>query len=311
MADPLLVTIRFALFAILMVTVGLAAFNIYALERSERNESALFYARITFRVLTLLGVVASVIGMLMVAAAMDGVGILSVRGEMIWMLLSETDIGTAGIVRICALVLALSLCLTNSLAPTALSASVGMLASVALASLVWTGHAGATEGAIGALHRVSDIVHMIAAALWLGGIAGFAMLLRKPADGLWGNRLFIAHRSLDHFSKVGTVAVALIVITGLINSYILVGPDRIRLLFTTTYGQLLLAKIGLVGLMLALAAQNRWRLTPQLAIDLKSGSTVDSVAALRRSMVLEGGAALLILGVVSWLGLLEPPASML
>ncbi len=311
MVDPFLVATRFALFAILMVTVGLAAFNIYALDKAERNEGAAFDARGTLRVLSTLGIVASVIGMLMVAAAMDGVGILSVRGEMIWMLISETDIGIAGIVRICALILALSLCLTNRLAPTALSASVGLLTSIALASLVWTGHAGATEAAIGHLHRVSDIVHMIAAALWLGGIAGFALLLRAPTDGHWGNRLFMTHRSLDHFSKVGTVAVALIIFTGLINSSILVGPDRIRLLLTTTYGALLLAKIVLVGLMLALAAQNRWRLTPQLAIDLENGSTVDSVAALRRSMVLEGSAALLILGLVAWLGLLEPPASML
>lgn len=293
-----------------MVTVGLAAFNIYALDRAERNERAVFDARKTFRVFTLVGIAASVIGIWIIAAAMDGVGILSVRAEMIWMLLTETDIGTAGIVRICVLILALSLCLMNRLASTTLSASVGLLTAIALASLVWTGHAGATEAAIGALHRVSDIVHMIAAALWLGGITGFAMLLREPADGLWGNRLFIAHRSLDHFSKIGTVAVALIVITGLINSYILVGPDRIRLLLTTTYGQLLLAKIGLVGLMLTLAAQNRWRFTPQLAIDLETGSAVDSVAALRKSMLLEGGAALLILGLIGWMGLLEPPASM-
>lgn len=293
-----------------MATVGLAAFNLYALNRIEREGDVAFSARNIFRGLTLLGTFASVAGMLMVAAAMDGVGILSVRAEMIWMLLSETDIGTAGVVRVSVLILALLLCLTDKLTPTALSVSVGLLASTALASLVWTGHAGATEAALGALHRVSDIVHMIAAALWLGGIAGFAMMLRPPADGLWGDRLKTAHRSLDHFAKVGTVSVALIVITGLINSFILVGPERLALLFTTTYGQLLLAKLGLVGVMLALAAQNRWHLTPQLGIDLEMGGTVDAVTALRKSMAMEGAAALLILGLVAWLGQLEPPAGM-
>ena len=310
MADPLLVAIRFALFAILMAAVGLAAFNLYALNRVERDGDVAFDARSLFRVLTLLGTIASVIGMLMVAAAMDGVSIVSVRAEMIWMLLSETEIGTAGIVRISVLILALLLCLTDKLAPTALSVSVGLLASIALASLVWTGHAGATEAPLGALHRVSDIVHMVAAALWLGGIAGFMMMLRPPADCLWGGRLAAAHRSLDQFARVGTVAVALIIVTGLINSFILVGLDKLSLLFTTPYGQLLLAKVGLVGFMLALAAQNRWRLTPQLGIGLEMGDAAGAVAALRRSMAIEGAAALLILGLVAWLGQLEPPASM-
>lgn len=310
MADPLLVAIRFALFAILMVTVGLAAFNLYALNKTERDGNVVFKARNLFGTLTLLGTLASVIGMLMVAAAMDGVSILSVRAEMLWMLVSETEIGTAGIVRIGTLILALLLCLTDKLTPTALSAGVGLLVSVALASLVWTGHAGATEAALGALHRVSDIVHMIAGALWLGGIAAFAMMLRAPTEGLWGDRLDTVHRSLDQFARVGTFSVALIVFTGLINSFILVGPDRLTLLFTTTYGLLLVAKLGLVGAMLALAAQNRWRLTPQLGVDLKMGSTINAVAALRKSIALEGAAAVLILVLVAWLGLLEPPASM-
>ena len=310
MADPLLVAIRLALFAILMATVGLAAFNLYALNRIERERDVAFDARILFRVITLLGTIASVIGMLMVAAAMDGVSIVSVRAEMIWMLVTETEIGAAGLVRVGALIIALLLCLTDKLTLTALSASIGLLACIALASLVWTGHAGATEGTVGARHRVSDIVHMIAAALWLGGIAAFAVMLRAPADGLWGDRLKTAHRSLDHFARVGTVSVALIIVTGLINSFILVGPERLALLFTTTYGQLLLGKVGLVGLMLALAAQNRWRLTPQLGIGLEMGDTVDAVTALRKSMAMEGAAALLILGLVAWLGQLEPPAGM-
>lgn len=293
-----------------MATVGLAAFNLYALDKTERDGDVALKARDIFRTLTLLGTLASIIGMLMVAAAMDGVSILSVRAEMLWMLVSETEIGTAGAVRIGALILAFLLCLTDKLTPTVLSAGVGLLVSVALASLVWTGHAGATEAALGALHRVSDIVHMIAAALWLGGIAAFAMMLRAPADGLWSDRLGTAHRSLDQFAKVGTGCVALIVVTGLINSFILVGPDRLTSLFTTTYGQLLLAKLGLVGLMLVLAAQNRWRLTPQLGVDLKMGSTISAVSALRKSIAMEGAAALLILGLVAWLGQLEPPASM-
>lgn len=296
---------RFALFAILMVTVGLSAFNLYAVDKTGRDNNVAINARSCFWSLTMPGVIAAVIGTLAMAAAMDGTSILSVRTDMFWMLVSETEIGAAAIVRIFALTLALLLCLPKKPEPTILSAGVGLLSSIALASLVWTGHAGATEGGIGLVHRVSDIIHMIAAALWLGGLAGFAILLRPITPGV--ARLETAHRALDLFAKIGTICVALIILTGLINSFIIIGPDGISQLFSTTYGQLLFAKLGLVGLMLALAAYNRWRLTPRLGIEIESGTTVASVAALRQSIAIEGSAGLLILGLVAWLGMLEPP----
>jgi putative copper resistance protein D len=46
--------------------------------------------------------------------------------------------------------------------------------SLAIATLVWTGHAGATEGWVGTVTPVeATSLHMLAAAVWLGGIAGF------------------------------------------------------------------------------------------------------------------------------------------
>src|SRR3546814_15261958 len=80
-------------------------------------------------------------------------------------------------------------------------------------------------------------------------------------------------------------------------------------LFQSAYGQLLLIKLVLFGLMLALAASNRFSLTPALATGIEDGNIEGAVLRLRRSLWLEGGAAVLILALVAWLGTLLPPAS--
>ena len=59
---------------------------------------------------------------------------------------------------------------------------------------------------------------------------------------------------------MGYAAVTTLVGSGLVNAWVLVGsPER---LITTQYGQLLLVKVCLFAGMLALAAQNRFRLVP-------------------------------------------------
>jgi len=198
-----------------------------------------------------------------------------------------------------------------------LLSALGMVAMTAnmMGTSYWE-HAGASEDALGVIHKLSDMLHMLAAAIWIGGIVAFLNMLRTPADGLRSDRLKIVHRALGDFSVVGTLAVAVIAATGLINGQVLVGYANVFSMFTSLYGQLLLAKLVLVGLMLLLAAKNRWRLTPGLTQALAEGDTSDTsdtsnaVAALRRSLLLEATAAFAILALVAWLGMLEPTASL-
>ncbi|MBK9999942.1 MAG: CopD family protein [Sphingomonadales bacterium] len=63
----------------------------------------------------------------------------------------------------------------------------------------------------------------------------------------------IAHRALEQFSRVGTLAVGLIVLTGIINSLSLMGLPHPYALFASRYGQLLLIKLALFAAMLMLA----------------------------------------------------------
>lgn len=303
-----MVAVRLGLYLSLMLLVGLAAFPLYALRAGERAESRMLSLHRPLLLWCGVAVVLSALGLLMLIAAMMGTSILAVDRETTLAILLATPVGTAWLVRMAALAAALLALLLLKRTVILRFASVLVTGGIALATLVWTGHAGATEGTAGSLHKISDILHMLASAIWLGGIAAFLMLLRNAAGDDGGLRLVVGHRALDDFARVGAISVAVIVVTGLINGQILVGLSNVPALWTNTYGRLLLFKLGLVAIMLLLAAKNRWRLTPALGNALPGGNTQQAVAALRYSLLLEAAAALAILALVAWLGMLEPPA---
>ncbi len=159
-------------------------------------------------------------------------------------------------------------------------------------------------------HLIADIVHLLAAGAWIGALAALGALLCRPASAMSGDHLRLTHRALEGFSLIGTVIVALIVVSGLVNSWILVGPAHLLSMGTMLYGQLLVAKLALFGIMLGLAAANRFRLTPAFSLAIKGGGTLPTIGQLRLSVICETIAALAILGLVAWLGTLEPPMSM-
>ena len=64
------------------------------------------------------------------------------------------------------------------------------------------------------------------------------------------------------FSRLGYGAVGLLLVSGVLNAIILV--SRPELLITTTYGRVLLVKISLVFIMIAIAARNRFILSPKI-----------------------------------------------
>ena len=179
------------------------------------------------------------------------------------------------------------------------------LGAVISASFAWMGHGAATEGAMGLLHLSADIVHTLAAGVWIGALAAFFLLLRPRPPSVVLDR--VLHKALHGFSGVGTGLVAVIVATGLVNSWFLVGPTRISGLWTSPYGQLLSLKLVLFVSMLVLAAANRFRLTPALGAAIDGGQSSDhALGALRRSLLFETALSILVLGLVAWLGTLAP-----
>ncbi len=172
--------------------------------------------------------------------------------------------------------------------------AVAAAGAVAAASLGWMGHAAASEGSLAAVHLVADGLHVLAACAWLGSLAAFVLLARD------GARRAELHSALRTFSAMGPALIALLVLSGLVNAWILVGPDSIADLFRTAYGRVLLAKLALFAGMLLLAVANRYRHTPAVADEAPLGPV-------RRSLAAEMGIGLAVLALVAWLGTLAPP----
>src|SRR3546814_20687184 len=136
------------------------------------------------------------------------------------------------------------------------------------------------------------------AAVWIGAIGAFHLLIspqriREIPDGFG-----IAARSLNRFSLIGTICVLVIAATGLINSQMIVGAENLGRSLGPPYGHLLLAKLALFGLMLALAAANRWRLAPALAaavpgVDPEGADPApdQALAALRTRLIIQASPA--------------------
>jgi len=150
---------------------------------------------------------------------------------------------------------------------------------VLLASIGASGHAGENV-----IHMIADSIHLLAAGLWIGALFALFVLVIVSAN----SNMEILRTALLRFSGIGTSVVAVLVLSGLINSWFLIGPDKLDQLFVSRYEQVLLIKLVLFGAMLLLAAANRFWLTPRLAAALDSDSAPSApLRPLRMSILSE------------------------
>jgi len=309
MSDLINIAVRFALYLDLMLLFGLPLFGIYALRGEERiSGTALKFAPLLAS-MSLIGILLSIVGMLVLAKSMSGAStFLELDKQVFEMVIVGTDVGQAWVLRMVALGLALACIGFAKRRPVLCLGLVSFFSAIALATLAWKGHAVMNEGVQLYLHVTSDILHMIAAGGWLGALAAFALLL-NPSKLNASQHMHLLNRVLTGFATVGSIFVALIIITGIINYLFIVGPTIIGLV-SSLYGQLLLIKLVLFAIMACLAAANRWRLSPLLERSIHHGEHDIAITALRRSLFIELGTAVVILGLVAWLGILSPSIRM-
>jgi copper transport protein len=141
------------------------------------------------------------------------------------------------------------------LTATRLGARAAMIAvagtAVAL-SLTWAAAGHSAAGTDTSL--VTDVLHLLAASLWLGGLAGVTVLLPNTE---------LADTALRRFSRLATVCVGVLVGTGLLQAWLRVQTPAAIL--TTIYGRLLVAKAAAVITVLTFAylARSRLRRRPR------------------------------------------------
>ena len=164
-----------------------------------------------------------------------------------------------------------------------------VLAATALATLAWTGHAAAAPPA----RLVADIAHLLAGGAWAGAIVSLWLGLVRQHDD-------IARRAAG-FARPGAVIVAVLAVTGVINLVALAGAVPIAHVVAAPWGQLLLAKLALFGVMLALAWRHRTRLVPAL-----QARAPGAAGQLRASLMVEAVLLVGILALVAVAGQLDP-----
>jgi putative copper resistance protein D len=174
-----------------------------------------------------------------------------------------------------------------------------LLAAAHVAAPALAGHAAGGQGVEGVSRIGIDMAHLMAAGAWLGALPGLALVLAAARESGAPAAFDTATRAAQRFSALGVVSVSVLLATGIANTAYLV--RSVAALTTTEYGSLLLAKLALVALMLALAAVNRWWLTPRVAM-----RDVRSVGMLAASAALETLAGLGVVAIVGVLGITVP-----
>jgi putative copper resistance protein D len=174
------------------------------------------------------------------------------------------------------------------------------LLSVAfLVSLAWISHAAAAP--LQPLGLVGDALHLSAAGGWIGGLVPLAMFLTyaRMASSL-GERGAVV---LRRFSTLSLCCVSLLIISGVSNSWLLVGS--IHGLFTTAYGRLLMFKLALFGVLVSFGARNR------LAIKNSPGPDAGSelIIQVRRNVICEACLGGAVVAIVACLGVTPPSAA--
>jgi copper transport protein len=201
---------------------------------------------------------------LLLALAVAGAGELSsyaVRAsgealttELFWRTLVDSRVGTLWLAR-----LGLALLLAAMIAAAARSGRTWLwwaatgAGAVLLTTLTGLSHAAASGRP---LPLLADWTHAAAAAVWMGGLLGFAVALFSGPlrDMTPDGRAKLRERSVRRFSAVATAAVAVLACTGLYATVLHVPSPQA--LLGTPYGLALVTKLALLALLLAVGASN-------------------------------------------------------
>ena len=171
-----------------------------------------------------------------------------------------------------------------------------LLAALALALVTASGHAAAITPAT-ARAVTSDIAHLLATAVWLGGLVTLAFLLHTASRDVGADARAFAVVAARRFSHVALLAMLVLIASGVLNARAQV--ESLAALLGTTHGQLLLAKLVVLIPILVVAVVNRTRLLPAVA-------GPDAMRRLAAFVALEAALAVVIVALAAAMTLTTP-----
>jgi putative copper resistance protein D len=184
--DPL-IWVRALHFAATMMVSGGVLFLIFIAEpafRAAGDTQVAMRVRPSFARMTWVALAVSIFSgaawLVLLAQRMSEQSVAEVLSQgTLWTVLAETDFGLAWTTRLAiAALFAVALPLSVRLRVVAIACAAALVGSLA-----WAGHAAAGEGAPGAIHLISDILHLVAAAAWFGALIPLALLLLAARPG--------------------------------------------------------------------------------------------------------------------------------
>ncbi|MFU8866386.1 copper resistance protein CopC [Natronococcus sp.] len=175
----------------------------------------------------------------------------------------ETPLGQAWLAQLVVAVLVTAVVVRRSRGGARGSALAGtFVGALALAGTVaWTSHSAT---AIDRLQgTIVDVVHIVGAGLWIGGLAVLALAVVPTArEAAVGDRTALVADTIRRFSVLALGGVTLVVATGFVlASWHVPEADGLT---ETTYGLALVAKLALVALALGLGGATRFVLLGRL-----------------------------------------------
>ena len=242
---------RFIMYLAALVAAGVAFFLAFIHDRAEDRWRIVPFVRIG-SILALL----SAIGIVMSQAALlTGKGAGAVTDSTVLRDVLNQNLGwSLALLMIGLAAVHLSTDIPKKVVSQSLALYGGLAVTVSFA--VW-GHA--TELSPTAISLAADAIHATAAALWLGGLVGLVMVLsvRTPET------VRATAGIIGRFSRMAFWSVIALTLAGLTLTITGSGAS-LNSILTTTWGQLVLAKIGLTLIVVLIAAWNRRTLVPSL-----------------------------------------------
>ncbi|MFE9553700.1 copper resistance CopC/CopD family protein [Streptomyces sp. NPDC006703] len=150
--------------------------------------------------------------------------------------------------------------------------SIGGAVVAAGLAATWALSEHASTGLQPGIAMPVDVLHLLAVATWLGGLATLLVVLYRTPG--------IERAAVLRFSRIALCSVAVLAATGLYQSWRQVGTWSA--LVDTAYGQLLLVKVGLVAVLVGTASlSRRWtaRLSEYTAPEAEAAAIVEQRAS--------------------------------
>ena len=279
-----------------VVSIGGLMFAMFVLRSTSRDTRAVLFWVRRGGVLLVIGAIASVVAQLVAAdGSWSGLWSFSRFGDVLW-----NSAGLAIGLRFVAgllIVLGVRMAGVPSMAPRLAkssnsSASKNLVALVGIALLAlsysFDGHT-VSEGPRWA-HALANLVHVVAGATWAGGVVMLWFVIASR------RRRGAPNKSMElgvRFSVVATVALVAAAIAGTVLSVIIL--DSVSDIWNTSWGNLLLLKVLLVGVAAAGGGYNHRVIVP----GLENAPHDPSLTARFRTVVTVEAAALLLVTAVT------------